>query len=203
MLCGSRVFDWRAPRHVLALLAARSINTLLRRDNDLTEARCFGEFERRYRAEYNIVYKFLVSFYDMNKDKESYFWTARSTLRTEETANEAFIQLVSGCATGAVEFFKETREQAIPFETLPVTPVRKSVPEDGVAEAWITVDAERPSAPPAAPQGDNDQSRSVALADMAGDAREPKPYFSDGLTVSEDTQYWAEPSAVAVHHPTS
>src|SRR6185295_2961241 len=94
-----------------ALLAARSINTCLRKELD--EDRCFKEFEERYRREFSNFYQFLLAFYDMHEDEESYFWSARKVLETEESANEAFIRLVGGVSSSgeplydsADEFFK-------------------------------------------------------------------------------------------------
>ncbi len=82
-----------------ALLAARSVNTLLAPGASLDEATCFSEYEQRYRREFGLFYQFLLSFYDMHHDKESYFWIARKVLGTEEMANEAFIRLVAGVAS--------------------------------------------------------------------------------------------------------
>jgi FAD-dependent halogenase len=65
-----------------ALLAARSINSVLAGDVD--EARAFGEFERRYRHEYALFYEFLVSFYDMHVDEKSYFWRAKKVLNAQD-----------------------------------------------------------------------------------------------------------------------
>lgn len=86
-----------------ALQAARSINTALDTPG-ADEARLFDEFERRYRIEFQMFYRFLVTFYDTDQDVESYYWSARKFNRTEETANDAFISLVSGVSSG--EFFK-------------------------------------------------------------------------------------------------
>lgn len=89
------------------LLAARSINTLLRGDSDIDEATAFEEFESRYRLEYERIYNFLIAFYDMEQDQESYFWAARRVNNTEERANNAFISLVSGVSSQ--EFFSPER----------------------------------------------------------------------------------------------
>jgi halogenation protein CepH len=86
-----------------ALLAARSINTTLA--GQIDEVVAFNEFERRYRAEYEMFYNFLIAFYDMHQEKESYFWRARKVLNTEERANEAFVRLVAGGATGPDVYF--------------------------------------------------------------------------------------------------
>lgn len=77
-----------------ALLAARGINSCLR--GALDEERCFAEFEMRYRREFGNFYQFLMAFYDMNQDADSYFWSARKIVSTEERDNEAFIRLVAG-----------------------------------------------------------------------------------------------------------
>ena len=87
-----------------ALLAARSVNTVLRGGAD--EARAFTEFERRYRAEFENVYGFLVSFYDVHQDEDSYFWRARKILDTTERANEAFVRLISGFSTAESTIFE-------------------------------------------------------------------------------------------------
>jgi halogenation protein CepH len=94
-----------------ALLAARSVNSCLR--GEIGEERALNEFEQRYRREYSNFYQFLVAFYDMDKDMESYFWSARKILNTEERANDSFIRLVSGTSftgeplfSNAAEFFQ-------------------------------------------------------------------------------------------------
>jgi FAD-dependent halogenase len=77
-----------------ALLAARSINTVLR--NDLDEERCFREFDLRYRLEYLSFFEFLTTFYNTNLDKADYFRKAHEIVGTHETDREAFVRLVSG-----------------------------------------------------------------------------------------------------------
>jgi len=95
-----------------ALLAARAINTCL--EDKVDEERCFGEFETRYRREFGNFYQFLMAFYDMNKDADSYFWSARKIVNTEERDNEAFVRLVAGRSEvdepafyGAEDYFDE------------------------------------------------------------------------------------------------
>src|SRR5262249_36533399 len=86
-----------------ALLAARSVNSVLR--DGLPEDRCFAEFEARYRMEYQTIYSFMMGFYDVHQDEESYFWNARKILNTTEHGNEAFIRLVSGISTAEADIF--------------------------------------------------------------------------------------------------
>jgi len=92
-----------------ALLAARSINTRLSGDR-IDERTCFDEFERRYRREYGNFYDFLLAFYDMHQDKDSYFWTARKILNTEEKANDAFIRLVAGVGSTSEPLYARTED---------------------------------------------------------------------------------------------
>ena len=80
-----------------ALLAARSINTLLA--NSLREELVFQEFEARYRREYRYFYEFLTSFYDLDQSLDSYYWNARVLLNSESLGNHAFLNLV-GDASG-------------------------------------------------------------------------------------------------------
>lgn len=84
-----------------ALLAARSINSVL--NGDFPETEVMEEFERRYRKEYGHFYTFNLGFYDANHTEEDYYWKARSILGTEEKSNGAFVRLVSGLAPD--EFF--------------------------------------------------------------------------------------------------
>lgn len=77
-----------------ALLAARSINSIL--NDDMEETRCFEEFEKRYRREFRNFYEFLTAFYDMHQHEDSYFWKARKILKSHESIQEAFVTLVAG-----------------------------------------------------------------------------------------------------------
>ena len=99
-----------------ALQAARSINTSLR--GALDEKACFDEFEQRYRREYGLFNDFLLAFYDMHAETESYFWSARKVLSTEERAHEAFVRLVGGGATGAADFFDQRKELGNALNTM-------------------------------------------------------------------------------------
>ncbi|MGW0205988.1 tryptophan 7-halogenase [Streptomyces sp. NPDC003233] len=80
-----------------ALLAARSINSVLA--GELDEEESFAEFEARYRHEYGLFYEFLVSFYDMNSDHDSYFWQAKKVTSFADSEAEAFVELVGGVAS--------------------------------------------------------------------------------------------------------
>src|SRR5216683_647296 len=80
-----------------ALLAARSINTVL--SGTIDEATAFREFAQRYRREYGVFYEFLVSFYDMHVDEESYFWSAKKVTRNINSELQSFVELVGGVSS--------------------------------------------------------------------------------------------------------
>ena len=90
-----------------ALLAARSINSALAGTVD--EAAAFREFEERYRREYGVFYEFLVSFYDMHVDENSYFWSAKKVTDSTTSDLESFVSLVGGVSSG------ETALAAVPL----------------------------------------------------------------------------------------
>lgn len=80
------------------LLAARSINSVLA--GDLDEKTALTEFEARYRREYGVYYEFLVSFYEMNVNEESYFWQAKKVTNSDHAEMESFVELVGGVSSG-------------------------------------------------------------------------------------------------------
>jgi FAD-dependent halogenase len=80
------------------LLAARSINSVLA--GDLDEKTALTEFEARYRREYGVYYEFLVAFYEMNVNEESYFWQAKKVTNSEYNELESFVELVGGVSSG-------------------------------------------------------------------------------------------------------
>jgi FAD-dependent halogenase len=91
-----------------ALLAARSINTCL--GGKLDEQQCFAEFERRYRREYSYFYDFLLAFYDVDNDLDSYYWHARKVMNSPELGNEAFINLVAGVGQSGERLYPSAEE---------------------------------------------------------------------------------------------
>ncbi len=72
-----------------ALLASRSINSVLA--GTVGENAAFTEFEARYRREYGVFYEFLMSFYDMHVDEDSYFWSAKKVTGNSHSELESFV----------------------------------------------------------------------------------------------------------------
>lgn len=133
-----------------ALLAARSVNASLA--GDVPEERGFAEFEARYRREYRVFYEFLIAFYDMERNDQSYFWQAKKVTKVDATETAAFAELAGGLVSGDAavvspgelssrvvgETFRtgnDLQEQALyggPLDT-PTVPSGLSVAEDGLA----------------------------------------------------------------------
>lgn len=165
-----------------ALIAARSINTCLA--GILPEHRCFEEFERRYRREFNHFYNFNIGFYDMNQDEEAYYWKARSVLGTPERANDAFVRLVSGSA--AEDFFdarvgigavlqKHTEQVAHPVAAAGFNPSKFDVYEfsRNIVEEGYQIERQAGMRP----------------------RTDEKPLFAGGLVPSADGFHWSEAEA--------
>ena len=81
-----------------SLLAARSINSILA--GDVEEKAALQEFETRYRREYSVFYEFLVSFYELHRSENSYFWEAKKVTRNSRSELESFVDLVGGVSSG-------------------------------------------------------------------------------------------------------
>jgi halogenation protein CepH len=90
------------------LLAARSINSCLR--GAMSEERAFTEFEKRYQREYRLFYDFLLAFYDIEQELDSYYWQARKVLNSAELGNEAFIQLIAGIGGSGEQLYRSSDE---------------------------------------------------------------------------------------------
>lgn len=177
-----------------ALLAARSINSCL--EGDLPEEKCFDEFEKRYRKEYGNFYQFLVAFYDMDKDVDSYFWNARKVLNTEERANDAFIRLVSGVSptgeplfSNAAEFFQAHAGIGEVFRNA----------YEGAANPLANTSFDTTQNNPAAFMQDFRKGILGLLAQARSGTRKKveAPIFDDGLVPSSDGLSWAEPEVPA------
>lgn len=80
-----------------ALLAARSVNSVIQ--GTIDEKTAFEEFEFRYKREFGVFYEFLVSFYEMHVDEQSYFWSARKVTESKYSELEAFVDLVGGVSS--------------------------------------------------------------------------------------------------------
>jgi len=162
-----------------ALLAARSINSVLAGTVD--EARAFREFEARYRREYGIFYEFLVTFYDMNVDENSYFWKAKKVTESSGSELEAFVELVGGIASGESALINaQDVTQRVKSASTDFANEGDHLATDSVGS--ITRLAQSPVLGP-------------ALLASAGldDAKHEQQLYADGLVASPDGLLWTAP----------
>jgi halogenation protein CepH len=170
------------------LLAARSLNTLLRGDK-VSESAVFEEFETRYRKEYARFHDFLVAFYDMHQDENSYFWNAKKVTRNVASELESFVELVGGGASheGAlVDAESYVEQRAAAFHELseivdrPVTEAGEAVP---LLQASLARSVSR------------EGTRIQVQAAVGENVDEYKPVRPGGLVPSTDGLHWSWPAA--------
>jgi len=167
-----------------ALLAARSINSCL--DGRLPEDRSFGEFEARYRREYGLFYEFLVGFYDIHRDEQSYFWKAKKITNCAGGELEAFVELVGGLVSGDSSLVSPDATTArLAATSTEFEAVVQSL-KDSDDSSNPLLEAESFSA--IMQEGGNLQVRA-----LLGEPIEPEaPLFAGGLVASRDGMRWTK-----------
>jgi halogenation protein CepH len=169
-----------------ALLAARSINSVLTRTVD--EETSFREFERRYRREYGVFYEFLVSFYDMHVDEDSYFWSAKKVTRNTSSELKSFVELVGGVSSG--EAALATGENLTERYKNRSSEFAKAVDELVANRGQSMVPVIRSSIVKHAMQeGAKEQARVL----LGQDAEPETPILEGGLVPSADGLSWSVP----------
>ena len=130
---------------------------------------CFAEYELRYRQEYAGFYDFLVGFYDMHKDEESYFWEAKKVTGNTATEAQSFVDLVGGGSSD---------ERAL----IDVDTYIERQGRDVDELAWSVAQA----------------GASIQMqAETGGVADEQEPVRPDGLVPSSDGMHWSLPGSAA------
>jgi halogenation protein CepH len=146
------------------LLAARSLNTALSATGELDESTLFEEYELRYRQEYVRFHDFLVTFYDMHSDEQSYFWRAKKVTGSAASELQSFVSLVGGGSSD---------ERAL-------VDVGSYLDRQGVEEkAWSVAQA-----------GANIQVQAAT----GGSLDEQVPIRPEGLVPSPDGMHWTQPA---------
>jgi halogenation protein CepH len=170
-----------------ALLAARSINSVLAEEVD--EDTAFREFEERYRREYGVFYEFLVSFYNLHVDENSYFWSAKKVTDSTTSDLESFVSLVGGVSSGEAAFdttqalaqryknrsseFAEAVDKLVENKQQSMVPlIRSSIVKHAMQE------------------GAREQARVM----LGADAGPETPLFDGGLVASPDGLGWSRPA---------
>jgi FAD-dependent halogenase len=166
-----------------ALLAARSINSTLAGTVDETAA--MREFEARYRREYGVFYEFLMSFYQMHRDEQSYFWNAKKVTNSSFTELEAFVELVGGISSG---------ESALVDAAAVAERFRSGAVEFSQAIDAITEDLSGSMAPmyrsTVVRQAMQESSQIQMRASFGADAEAEESLFPGGLVSSPDGLFW-------------
>ncbi|KNE81127.1 MULTISPECIES: tryptophan 7-halogenase [Streptomyces] len=166
-----------------ALLAARSINSVLA--GLVGEDRALREFESRYRREYGVFYEFLLSFYEMHQDENSYFWQAKKVTRANRPELESFVELIGGVSSGervltdaevlAKRFSSGSAEFAAAVDELAGS-------EDGSMVPLFKSSVVRE----VMQEGGQVQMRAL----LGEDAEPEAPLSADGLVPSPDGMFW-------------
>jgi halogenation protein CepH len=159
-----------------ALLAARSINSVLA--GTIDEKTAFREFEQRYRREYGVYYEFLVAFYDLNVNEDSYFWSAKKVTDSTGPDMQSFVELVGGVSSGEAALAKRSSEFASAVDELVANKEQSMVP---IIKSSIVKNAMQ--------EGAKEQAR-VLLGKNAGPVI---PIFEGGLVPSADGLSWSVP----------
>jgi halogenation protein CepH len=169
-----------------ALLAARSINSVIAGTVD--EKAAFSEFEQRYRREFGVYYEFLVAFYDLNVNEDSYFWSAKKVTKTTSSDLESFVELIGGVSSG---------EKALPTDGSQLDHYKKRSTDFASAIDKVVANKEQSMVPilrspvvlHALQEGVKEQTRV-----MLGEHAVPEtPVFEGGLVASSDGLGWSEP----------
>ena len=171
-----------------ALLAARSINSVLA--GSVEEEAAFQEFEARYRREFGVFYEFLVSFYEMNVNEESYFWKARKVTNSNYSELQAFVELVGGLASGEFDFSKgEALAQRFGAESRELGQAIDRQLASGAADRVV------PMFKSAIVRKTMQESAQVQARAQLGAAFESEvPIFAGGLVSSPDGLSWVRPA---------
>jgi Dehydrogenases (flavoproteins) len=165
-----------------ALLAARSINSVL--GGIVEEEPAMAEFEARYRREYAVFYEFLMSFYDMHRDENSYFWQAKKVSNKTGPELEAFIELIGGVASGEAALFGgDTMAKRLQANT-----------EEFAAAVDAVVasedDTNQPLMEPGFIRDALSEGMVLEMRAMLGDAGDPEQPRPGGLAASPEGMFW-------------
>lgn len=169
-----------------ALLAARSINSVM--SGIIDEETAFREFELRYQREFGVFYEFLVSFYDMHVDENSYFWSAKKITRNTSTELESFVDLVGGVSSGETALAKaNTLAQRFKGESTEFAGAVNKVIE---SKEQCMLPLFRSSV---VREAMREAGQVQSLAVLGEDFEVEAPLFDGGLVPSSSGMFWAVP----------
>ena len=164
-----------------AMLAARSINSIL--DQTTDEETAFHEFEYRYRREFGVFYEFLVSFYDLQVDENSYYWSAKKVTDDTNSDLESFVNLVGGVSSGEEALAQRYKDRSSEFakavDDVIANKEQSMVP---LMKSFVVRQAMQ--------EGAKEQARVLLGQDLGPDI----PVFKGGLIASPDGLSWSLPT---------
>ncbi|WP_330357969.1 tryptophan 7-halogenase (plasmid) [Streptomyces chartreusis] len=166
-----------------SLLAARSLNSVLAGKVD--EDAAMKEFEARYRREYGVFYEFLVSFYEMHRDENSYFWQAKKVTANSEPELQSFVELIGGVSSGEQGLMNAdalSERLADNSEEFATAVEKFAANEDGSSVPLFSSSVVRNAM---------HEAGQVQMRALLGEDAEPEtPMFPGGLVSSPDGLYW-------------
>ncbi len=166
-----------------ALLAARSINSTLAGIVD--EKAAVREFELRYRREYGVFYEFLVSFYEMHRSADSYFWAAKKVTGNHRHELEAFVDLIGGISSGEHALTDaESAAQRLRANTAHFTTAVDALVANN-SESMVPF-MKSPVIRRVMQESSGIQMRAL----LGADAEPETPLFPEGLVSSTDGMFW-------------
>ncbi|HEV2376106.1 MAG TPA: tryptophan 7-halogenase [Streptosporangiaceae bacterium] len=169
------------------LLTARSVNTALR--GTIGETACFEECEARYRQEFARFHDFLVAFYDMHVDEQSYFWTAKKVTSNTGPELESFVELVGGGSSrerALLDAGAYATQRASAFRELSDI-VGRSAGTEGEDRDLMGASLARSVT--------REGTRIQVQAELGGNVDEHIPVRPGGLVPSRDGMHWSRPAA--------
>jgi halogenation protein CepH len=169
-----------------ALLAARSVNSVMA--GLVSEDVAFREFENRYRREYGVFYEFLMSFYDMNVNEDSYFWSAKKVTGNSHSELESFVDLVGGVSSGEASL--ANAEAATGRFKARSAEIATAVNQLSGAEGSSMVPLFKSSVVRQAMQ---EGAQVQARARLGSEMDTEDPLFPGGLIPSADGLFWLQP----------
>jgi FAD-dependent halogenase len=168
-----------------ALLAGRSLNSVM--EGILDEETAFQEFEVRYRHEYRVFYEYLMSFYAMNVDRESYFWQAKEITRSSHPELEAFVDLVGGISSGDFDLCGgdgEAMALRVSTESIGLANAVQQVVVSGSDSRIPLLEA------PVVREAMQESEKVLARAQFGAKFDTEQPLLAGGLISSEDGLLW-------------
>jgi halogenation protein CepH len=143
------------------------------------------EFELRYRREYGVFYEFLISFYEMHRSADSYFWAAKKVTGNSQPELEAFVELVGGVSSGEHALTDaDALAERLQANTAQFT---------GAVDALVANNSENMAPFMKSPviRGVMQESSMIQMRALLGPDAEPDtPLFPGGLLSSADGMFW-------------